>query len=318
MSSTIRNPVLATNPWLTSANNVFRSKYSGGNKLLKSGKIMKNRCRPKQLQTEVRKVKKLTKAVITKLYTEQLVPLYPYLTKSKIRAALIMSDNNLHEARLLLDYKNKLSSLRKYIAVQSAKNIFYKFPRNFKQTARSNFTGSFSLTKTEESLFIQKNSTSSTTNTIITSSSNANSPVNSNENEKTPHTQVSFQLEQIKSEEKYRNSNVMSSKITAKLHSILEDKNVSKNVSLSVDQKNSSSNMFLLEKIKENNSTEVTFTEKNSSSSEYDFTECDSKIETTKKWFEERRLDRMCIKNTVRKVGIIIKKNSTGYEASPL
>nr|CAH7720948.1 unnamed protein product [Callosobruchus chinensis] len=49
----------------------------------------------------------MSKRFTTELYAEQLAPLYPHLKLSQIQAALILSENNMHECRLILDMKNR-------------------------------------------------------------------------------------------------------------------------------------------------------------------------------------------------------------------
>ncbi|KAJ8921994.1 hypothetical protein NQ315_008632 [Exocentrus adspersus] len=48
-----------------------------------------------------------TKLQTTNNYTEQLAPLYPFLSKTQVRAGVVLANNNLHKSRLLLDLTNK-------------------------------------------------------------------------------------------------------------------------------------------------------------------------------------------------------------------
>ncbi|CAH1974105.1 unnamed protein product [Acanthoscelides obtectus] len=50
---------------------------------------------------------RLSKRFTTELYADQLAPSYPHLKLSQIKAALVLTENNLHECRLILDLKNR-------------------------------------------------------------------------------------------------------------------------------------------------------------------------------------------------------------------
>ncbi|CAG9853549.1 unnamed protein product [Phyllotreta striolata] len=112
MNSRIKNPVI-TNPWLSAAPNGKAAHFKSD--LLK--KFLKVRNIGEMRRPKAEPVRK-TKATVTKLYTEQLSPLYPEFMKCQIKAALTLSDNNLHEARLLLDYKYKIIRIKNSIAAQ--------------------------------------------------------------------------------------------------------------------------------------------------------------------------------------------------------
>nr|CAI5835648.1 unnamed protein product [Callosobruchus analis] len=52
----------------------------------------------------------MSKRFTTELYADQLAPLYPHLKVSQIKAALILTENNMHECRLILDMKKRFLS----------------------------------------------------------------------------------------------------------------------------------------------------------------------------------------------------------------
>nr|XP_023028999.1 uncharacterized protein LOC111517163 [Leptinotarsa decemlineata] len=72
-----------------------------------------------QLQPSQSRPQRISKTAMTLNYTEQLAPLYPALTKTQVRAALVLTNNDLHECRLLLDMKSDFVELKKSFRMPS-------------------------------------------------------------------------------------------------------------------------------------------------------------------------------------------------------
>ncbi|VEN41660.1 unnamed protein product [Callosobruchus maculatus] len=103
---------------------------------------------------------RMSKRFTTELYADQLAPLYPHLKPSQIKAALILSENNMHECRLILDMKRRFLN-------NCQKNVESKLECNATTTSHKQVENEDKFSSCETSTFTFRASNSSVTNVPI-------------------------------------------------------------------------------------------------------------------------------------------------------